>query len=463
MNEAETNQSEHRALPLRALVLSLGALAIPVAAAFLFPGQVLEDSGPLIWLTALVPAFLLTYYRGWGGASAGLAAGMAVLSLTHAVVVITGRGAPNWGLLLGVVTALIAICLGVGWMAELLHRERRAAESMALTDPLTGLANRRHAELILDTQCAAAERGMPLSVVLFDLDRFKDVNDRHGHAQGDRVIQRFAEVLREGSRRMDLAVRWGGEEFLLILPASAPLDSKMVVERALEVFRETRFPWGQVTASAGVAGYQKGMGGSDVLVATADSALYRAKAEGRDRVVVAQGPVEGGTSGQATGSGARPPASAAAAYPISGSMAQKIQEGAPDPTRRILLVDDDPGTLHGVGRLLKRLGYMVYSASDPAKALTLALEASPPFDIIVTDLIMPGMSGFTLVERMEEGGLQLPVLYMSGYVHGEVGWQGAPGLRHRFLEKPMALAELTVALEELVNHAGEDVSATGDV
>ncbi|MEX2526933.1 MAG: diguanylate cyclase [Gemmatimonadota bacterium] len=459
MNQAEWNHMEERALPLRALILSLGALAIPVAAAFLFPGQVLEDSGPLIWLTALVPAFLLTYYRGWGGASVGLATGMAALSMTHAVVVITGRGAPNWGVLLGVVTVLIAICLGVGWMVELLHRERRAAESMALTDPLTGLANRRHAELILDTQCAAAERGMSLSAVLFDLDRFKEVNDSYGHAQGDLVIQSFAEILKDGIRRMDLAVRWGGEEFLLILPASAPLDAKVVVERALEALRDTPFAWGRVTVSAGVAGYQKGMGGSDVLVAAADSALYRAKAEGRDRVVVAQGQSEGGTPGQSSG----PAAGHASGLPAAMTPTRRPggKEESTGPTR-VLLVDDDPGTLHGVGRLLKRLGYMVYSASDPTKALTLALEASPPFDIIVTDLIMPGMSGFTLVEQLEESGLRLPVLYMSGYVHGEVGWPGAPGLRHRFLEKPMGLAELTVALEELTNHPGERGTPAGD-
>ena len=94
-------------------------------------------------------------------------------------------------------------------------------ERQALVDGLTGLANRRAASDALHAEAARAERlETPLSIVLADLDGFKDVNDAHGHAVGDEVLQAFADVLRETLRESDVAGRWGGEEFLLLLPGA---------------------------------------------------------------------------------------------------------------------------------------------------------------------------------------------------------------------------------------------------
>src|SRR5690606_17472144 len=163
-------------------------LTVPVLSVLVFPDWTDDQAGVLVWLTALVPAFLLTYYRGWQGASLALAVGMAVLSITQVVVLSTGLQTPNWTLLMGVVVVFLVVGFGIGWLAELLHRERRAAELMALTDSLTGLPNRRHAQVVLDRVAAAAERGHPLTVVLFDLDHFKKFNDEHGHQAGDEVL-----------------------------------------------------------------------------------------------------------------------------------------------------------------------------------------------------------------------------------------------------------------------------------
>jgi diguanylate cyclase (GGDEF)-like protein len=160
-------------------------------------------------------------------------------------------------------------------------------ERQALVDGLTGLANRRAAAAALHAEAAQSERlETPLSIVLADLDGFKDVNDEHGHAVGDEVLRAFADVLRETVRESDVAGRWGGEEFLLLLPGADLDGAAQFAERVragLETRRIPSAPELRVTASFGVAEYA-GESNSEQLVAAADSALYRAKRGGKDRV-----------------------------------------------------------------------------------------------------------------------------------------------------------------------------------
>jgi len=160
-------------------------------------------------------------------------------------------------------------------------------ERQALVDGLTGLANRRAASDALHAEAARAERlGTPLSIVLADLDGFKDVNDVHGHAVGDAVLRAFAAVLRETLRESDLAGRWGGEEFLLLLPGADEEGAVQLAERVRIALAERSVPSApglRVTASFGVAEYA-GETNTEELVASADGALYRAKRAGKDRV-----------------------------------------------------------------------------------------------------------------------------------------------------------------------------------
>jgi diguanylate cyclase (GGDEF)-like protein len=161
-------------------------------------------------------------------------------------------------------------------------------ERQALVDGLTGLANRRAASDALHAEAARAERlETPLSVVLADLDGFKEVNDEHGHAVGDAVLRAFAEVLRDTLRESDLAGRWGGEEFLLLLPGADEEGAAQLADRVrigLAARRIPSVPGLRVTASFGVAEYA-GEANTQQLVAAADDALYRAKRGGKDRVV----------------------------------------------------------------------------------------------------------------------------------------------------------------------------------
>lgn len=273
-------------IPLRALLLSFAALFVPVLAAVFFPEFAGEDTGLLIWLTALVPAFLLTYYRGWPGASLALALGMAALVLTQVALLLAGIKVSNWGLLAGLIVVYIATSLGIGWLTELLHVQRRAAEKMALTDSLTGMPNRRHSVVFIEAAFAAAQRGVPLTVVLFDLDKFKLFNETRGHPAGDDALRKFSEILSISTRRMNLTARWGGEEFLSML-SDTPLEGGLIfAERVLAEIHHA-FPDEGLTASAGVARFVKGMDSPARLLAAADQAMYAAKAAGGDCVRVA--------------------------------------------------------------------------------------------------------------------------------------------------------------------------------
>jgi len=164
-----------------------------------------------------------------------------------------------------------------------------AVERQAFADGLTGLANRRRCEESLEAEVARAKRyGSPLSVVLCDLDDFKAANDTLGHAVGDRILQEFGAVLREAVRAVDVAGRWGGEEFLVLLPGTHLSGALEAAERIRSAFagRGITGPVDQqvaVTASFGVASFSPGVEGED-LVASADAALYSAKRGGKNRV-----------------------------------------------------------------------------------------------------------------------------------------------------------------------------------
>ncbi len=149
----------------------------------------------------------------------------------------------------------------------------------ALTDPLTGLWNRRGLARELDRELArATRRSAPLAVALMDLDQFKAFNDEHGHAEGDQLLVRAARAWTARVRVQDALARWGGEEFVLLLPDCPP-------SLALEVAERVRVATpGDQTASVGLATWD-GQEPAEALLARADAALYAAKEAGRDRAL----------------------------------------------------------------------------------------------------------------------------------------------------------------------------------
>jgi len=167
--------------------------------------------------------------------------------------------------------------------------ERKAAERriryLATTDTLTGTSNRGEFSRRLAEEIARAHRhGRPLGLVMFDLDHFKRINDRHGHDAGDAVLRGVMEVVRQRVRLGDAIGRWGGEEFMLLLPESALPNTLVTAERLRAGIEAQRFALAErVTASFGVVVLERGEG-FDALVKRADVALYRAKSAGRNRV-----------------------------------------------------------------------------------------------------------------------------------------------------------------------------------
>lgn len=196
--------------------------------------------------------------------------------------------APERRLLVGATVALVGVSLNS------LHLVREARES-SMRDALTGCANRAHAMDRIAGELARASRtGQPVSLVMFDVDRFKSINDRYGHLCGDSVLARVGAVMRASLRLADLKCRYGGEEFLILLP-DTPLDgARQAAETLRRELWKIEVPWNgeivRVTGSFGAACARPDEIDPTTLIERADQALYRAKREGRDLVCLADDP-----------------------------------------------------------------------------------------------------------------------------------------------------------------------------
>ena len=167
---------------------------------------------------------------------------------------------------------------------------RKKLEELATTDELTGVFNRRYFMEQGINELKRAERHLrPFSVIMMDIDHFKQINDTFGHTAGDIVLRNIAQACSSGLRNTDLFARWGGEEFVMMLPETTPEDSLLIAERLRQIIASSTIQCEPgtvtVTASFGVCGIIKTEDTTlDDMIQKADKALYRAKAEGRNRV-----------------------------------------------------------------------------------------------------------------------------------------------------------------------------------
>ncbi|WP_044404932.1 sensor domain-containing diguanylate cyclase, partial [Rhodopseudomonas palustris] len=176
---------------------------------------------------------------------------------------------------------------------ESLQMQRRAdlqvladnLEVKATTDPLTGLFNRAKFDLVLGHELIRAERyGTQLALIVYDIDHFKEVNDVHGHQAGDRVLVQLSEIVSCEIRKTDLLARWGGEEFVVVLPATDGMTACLVADKLGRAIAQATFDLvGTITCSFGVSDFVVG-DSVETLLARTDNALYRAKINGRNRV-----------------------------------------------------------------------------------------------------------------------------------------------------------------------------------
>lgn len=199
----------------------------------------------------------------------------------------------NFLMLTVVLPALAVIAARLSGLRQKLRDQRQAlgsalaeVERLAVTDELTGIANRRSMQFLVDRSVALSSRQLtPFSVAILDIDHFKAVNDDFGHAAGDAALRAFASLAKETLRGTDQLGRWGGEEFLLVLPGG-PDGFGAVLERIRAAVRNNCLDARPLTFSAGIAHHRPGES-SDALLARADLALYKAKEAGRDRYVAA--------------------------------------------------------------------------------------------------------------------------------------------------------------------------------
>lgn len=412
-------------VPARAIVLCIAALAVPVLANVWSGPVVPEAYEPLLWLLALVPAFLLAYYRGWGGVAVALAAGMAVLAGTAAFVAWSGDPLANWPLVLLVTAAFVLISLAVGFVTDQLHQQRAEAEWLALSDPLTQLPNRRAAEFLLDREFAAATRKVrPLTVVLWDLDRFKQVNDEYGHAAADTVLVAFARVLERYTRAMNLSARYGGEEFISVLGGSDEIGAARFAEKVRAAVEASckPAPDATVTVSGGIAQFNEKLHSTwSELVSAADEALYTAKRGGRNQVALWR--------------------------PDPSLLPEP--ESAPMPTRAprtVLIIEDERGVRRVVRRVLERAGFATIEAESGPAALALLEGHDGRMEAAIIDLMLPEMLGTEVYRHLQRRQPGLPVLFISGYTMNRPTIEDGRAM----LQKPFEPKELLTAVEAVI-------------
>ncbi|MGD9738100.1 MAG: GGDEF domain-containing protein [Bauldia sp.] len=288
----------HGRLPMRFTVITGAAVLVAVLLPFAlgYDGLSLIVANFLAFLLLAATANVYWLARAEAPASiAGLALLYAITGISFALcgAVLVGQGqlrigyAPdNWAEDLLLIVAIVGLT-GIGALSLALNQSRlaRSHRQDALTDPLTGLVNRR----ALFDRDSASEMSPGSAVLVFDLDHFKAINDHFGHAVGDIVIRRFAEVMRKGLRATDSAARLGGEEFAVVLRNTTGERASALAERIRGDFADAPIEAAgdliSATVSVGVAFVPLGGYRFDAALSLADEALYAAKRNGRNCVV----------------------------------------------------------------------------------------------------------------------------------------------------------------------------------
>jgi two-component system cell cycle response regulator len=189
--------------------------------------------------------------------------------------------------------ARVRSMLRIKKLQDEIELKNKELERLSISDGLTGLFNHRHIHALLNQEFERTERtGERITVAMLDLDKFKNVNDTHGHQAGDRVLEDMAEILRESAREIDRLGRYGGEEFMVLLPDTSIEDAEVFVERVRREVARRPFQIGEdkeplrMTISGGIATYpHPRIKNPETLVRLADEALYVAKTSGRNKIV----------------------------------------------------------------------------------------------------------------------------------------------------------------------------------
>ncbi|AJY75700.1 diguanylate cyclase [Paenibacillus beijingensis] len=302
-------------------------------------------------------------------------------------------------------------------------------ENMAFRDPLTGAYNRRYFDHQFSAEIQRVERyPAPLSVVFIDIDRFKQINDAYGHAVGDMVLQGLAHLLQRSVRGSDLVARYGGEEFVLMLPATGGHEALRLMEDIRQqvhgavIARDEESEY-RITFSAGICEWLPGLSREECLN-RADKAMYDAKHQGRNRVLLA-------ATGQES----------------SGSIPELRRP-------RVLVADDDDILRSILVSSLEPLPIDLVSVHDGEAAYKELLAGS--VDLCLLDAVMPGRSGFELLRMIRD---ELPgksirhvkSILLTARNNTAAAKRAAALGADEFLAKPFSPVELSLLVRRLLN------------
>ncbi|WP_308639671.1 diguanylate cyclase domain-containing protein [Paenibacillus silvisoli] len=300
---------------------------------------------------------------------------------------------------------------------RLIHRHKEY-KHLAFHDPLTGLYNRRYMDQQLQIELDRAMRyPAPLTLVVLDIDHFKTVNDSFGHQAGDRVLQGLSKLLTSKLRRTDFVARWGGEEFVLLLPGASDTEAAAIMQTISQHVRENPIAVMEntgsklfITFSAGVVQWKKNTSVSDWM-RHADFALYKAKRTGRNRVVK--------------------------------STLRKPR------TVRILVAEDDRVLRRIIVESVSQYAEQVTEAKDGAEALRLLQQES--FDICILDCLMPQLGGLEVLAQAKQAKKSAKFLVVTGN-ESEANTKKAASLgADEYLVKPFDIEELKQKVKSLIN------------
>jgi diguanylate cyclase (GGDEF)-like protein len=291
----------------------------------------------------------------------------------------------------------------------------------AVTDSLTGLYTHGFMRETLESQLQCAERyGTPYSAIFSDIDHFKQVNDRFGHAAGDAVLRAVAQALRGLMRQSDTLVRYGGEEFVALLPHTDGDEALVLAERMRTTVAALRVavdgaPPIEVTMSLGVASFPADATNGEALVQRGDAAMYLAKQSGRNRTVVC---------------GANPSAQSSGAC--------------------ILVADDDEANIRRLEACLLPEGYRLLRARDGVQAVEISRREA--LDLVIMDAVMPGLTGFDACRRIKQDPQtqELPVVLVTTSGARDDKLRGMEAGADEFITKPIDKIELVIRVRALV-------------
>lgn len=333
---------------------------------------------------------------------------------------------------------LIARCRNL--LSEKAYRDLVAARSLqlesdAMSDPLTGIANRRSFDFEIARRVMEwHRRKTPFALAMLDLDHFKQTNDQYGHTFGDQVLSGVAHVLQRVTRSMDLVARHGGEEFALLMPATSTTECIEVANRVRAAVQELSFDAdGQKFSTTVSVGLAASMNGDDARLMTrrADIALYAAKTNGRNQVFFHDG-------GQCRSVSETTQPAASVRNLLPGDAEETICKS------KILLIDDEKTTTLMIRKHLMTNGFQEFVlVNEPERALA-EIEREAP-NLIMLDVHMPGIGGLEILKQLRgmRGFENTPAIVVTSSKDREVKLTALELGATDFLHKPVDPSELT--------------------